>query len=207
LGDNQKRDSIGRFKKKRLKGPSFDTSNSSVPRLKESEAKAKPSILEKIKPKKFIMPEYNPVLEAMKLESALSKPKGLFGKKKQLELKKEVERKFGDIDWNPDAKFEETTLSEEETASISTYDSPTSRDSLRSYDGRTGRAYRFIKSDSDEITIVKIAENAELKFVEIAESLDLDQNDILRNQEHVIIVIGDHNVRLPLNTIIFKPKN
>jgi hypothetical protein len=206
MGDKQKRDSIGRFKKKRPQAPSFDAPKSTLPKLKESDTRTKPSLLEKMKPKRINIPEYNPVLETERLEKAISKPKGLFGRKKQLELKKEVESKFGDIDWNLDTKFDEIDLSDEETASIGTYTSPTPRDILRSYDGKTGRAYRFIESESGEINIVKIAENAELRFVEIAESLDLEQIDPLRNQEHIIIIIGEHKVRLPLNTIIFNPK-
>lgn len=207
MADNQKRDSIGRFKKKRISAPAFDAPSSALPKLKEPEKKVKPSILDKMKPKKLVIPEYNPILEAARLENALAKPKGLFGKKKQLELQKEVERKFGEIDWNLEAKFEDGSLSEEETVSITTYTSATSRDLLRSYDGKTGRAYRFIESDSGETDVVKIAESAELRFVEISESLDLEQDNLLRNQEHVIIMIGEHKVRLALNTIIFKPSN
>lgn len=202
--DNQKRDSQGRFKKKMFKAP--DLSFPSAPKVVAPvEPKKENKIYKLFKPKKqIVIPEYNALEEAIKVEAGLSKPKGLFGKKKQEEARRAVEDKFGVIDWNPEARFEEINPSELETSMLQSLGGPTPEADLRSYSGKQGKVFRIKDSDKE---IVKIAEVALLTFVEVEESLELDADNSFRNSAHVVISIDEHDVRLNLEEVIFIPKS
>ncbi len=200
--ENQKRDSQGRFKKKMFKAP--DLSSPTAPKVAiPSQPKKQNPISKLLKPKKeVVIPIYNPVEEAAKMETALDKPKGLFGKKKQEKARKEVEGKFGLIDWNPESKFEEITPDELETTMIQSLGGPTPINDLRRMSGSQGKVFK-IKNDGD---IVKIAELALLTFVEAEESLELESENEFRNIEHVVVSIEDYDVRLTVNEVIFIQK-
>jgi hypothetical protein len=205
MSGEQKRDKIGRFKKKGPTLPSFDSPISAPPKLGEKEEKKQKSILEKFKPKKIVIPEYNPIVEAKKLEEALEIPKGWGAKKKQAALRAEVEDKFGDINWDPNARLPREEMTESDTVAISTLDGPTPIEKLKEYSGNSGKAFRFMREADGSPLITKIAENATLIFVDINESLTLSQENIYRNIEHVLLKIGDYEARLPLEEIIFTP--
>jgi hypothetical protein len=205
--ERQKRDSQGRFKKKGLSLPSFDSPLSTPPKLAEPEKEKKKSVLDKFKPKKLVIPEYNPVIESKKLAEAMTEPKGWGAKKKQAALRLEVENTFGEIDWDPDTKFPRVELTEEDTTTISTYAGPTSLEKLKSYDGMSGRAYRFVKKIDDDISITKIAEKVTLRFITLENSLSLSVDNPNRNKEHVLLLVGDYEVRLSTSEVIFIPIN
>jgi hypothetical protein len=207
MSGEQKRDKIGRFKKKGPTLPSFDSPLSAPPKLVEKEEKKQKSILEKFKPKKIVIPEYNPVVEAKKIEEALETPKGWGAKKKQATLRAEVEDKFGDINWDPEARLPREDMTELDTVAISSLNGPTPVEQLKEYSGKTGKAFRFTREADGSPIITKIAENATLMFVDINESLTLPQDNLYRNIEHVILKIGEHEVRLPLTEIIFTPSH
>ena len=201
--DNQKRDSQGRFKKKMFKAP--DLSFPSAPKIAApAEPKKENKLTKLLKPKKqIVIPEYNALEEAIKVEAGLTKPKGFFGKKKQEEARKAVEEKFGEIDWNPEAKFDEVTSQDLATESIQTLGVPTSESDLRKHSGKVGRLFK-IKEATGEV--VKVAESALLTFVEIEDSLSLDSDNPYRNVAHIMISIDEYEVRLNLNEVIFVPK-
>lgn len=205
--ERQKRDSQGRFKKKGLSLPSFDSPVGTPPKLVEPEKEKKKSILDKFKPKKLVIPEYNPVVESKKLEEAMLEPKGWGAKKKQAALRDEVENTFGEIDWDPETRFPRVELTEEDTTAISTYAGPTSLEKLKSYDGIAGRAYRFNKKLDDDISITKIAERVVLRFITLENSLSLTLENPNRNREHILLAVGDYEVRLPTSEVIFIPAN
>lgn len=205
MSENQKRDRLGRFKKKGPSLPTFDSPISAPPKLDIPE-KAKPkSVLEKFKPKKIVIPEYNPVVEANKVENALKPAKGWGAKKKQAALRAEVEDKFGEIDWDPNATLPREEMTSADTVAITTLNGPTPKATLIEYSGRNGKAFRFTIELDGTPNITKIAENATLKFVPINESLTLAQDNIYRNTEHVLLIIGTYEARLPLTEIIFAP--
>jgi hypothetical protein len=201
--DNQKRDGQGRFKKKMFKAP--DLSFPAAPKISApSEPKKETPLSRLLKPKKqVVIPEYNPVEEALRLEAGLSKPKGVFGRKKQAEARKAAEDKFGEIDWNPNSKFEEVTPSELETSAIQSLGGPTPEKELRQHSGKSGKVFKLKGAEPE---IVKVAELALLTFVEADESLSLESDNPFRNHPHVIISIDEHDVRLHLNEVIFLPK-
>lgn len=201
--DNQKRDGQGRFKKKLFKAP--DLSQPTAPKVSvPKETKKETKITRLLKPKKqVVIPEYNPVEEAMKVEAGLGKSKGIFGKKKQAQARQAVEEKFGEIDWNPESKFQELLPSELETSAIQSLGGPTPEKELREYSGKTGKVFKL---KGPEPEIVKVAELALLTFVEVEESLELESENPFRNSAHVIISIDEYDVRLTLAEIIFIPR-
>lgn len=207
MSGEQKRDNLGRFKKKGPSLPSFDSPLSAPPKLSKPEDKKPQSILDKFKPKKLVIPNYNPVVEATKIEEALKKPTGWGAKKKQAILRAEVESTFGEIDWDPNAVLPVEELTESDTVMITTLNGPTAKSQLIEYSGKNGKAFRFTQEVDGTPNITKIAENAVLHFVTIEESLTLGPENIYRNIEHVSLMIGTHEVRLPLEEIIFSPLN
>lgn len=205
MSDEQKRDRLGRFKKKGPKMPTFDSPISAPPKLILPEEKKQKSVLEKFKPKKIVIPEYNPVVEAAKVEDALKPAKGWGAKKKQETLRAEVEDKFGEINWDPNATLPREEMNSEDTTVIMALNGPTSKEKLIEFSTKNGKAFRFVRELDGTPNITKIAENATMRFIPLNESLTLPEDNIYRNTEHVLLTVGTQEARLPLTEIIFSP--